>query len=61
MDGKGFRFTFSESTAVIVKIEVISLEDKIKASNVKNKLGVRYPAGIRELNVDQGIKMEIFT
>jgi hypothetical protein len=36
------------------------LEDEIRTSNTK-KLGVRYPVGIRELNVDQEIKMELFT
>jgi hypothetical protein len=42
MQVKGFRFTFSEFTAVIIKTEVILLEDKIKASNVKNEvLGTR--------------------
>jgi hypothetical protein len=29
MEVKGFRFNFSESTAVIIKIQVISLECKI--------------------------------
>jgi len=33
MEEKDFIFNFSEFTAVIIKIQVISLEDKIKASN----------------------------